>query len=99
MSSHQRKQRRLLPSFPSLPVKPTFEDTTKFAKLSQLALHTFTEPEADFLYLPLISPHSLQKCFKVSENKVFVIQRKSYLKLKELVRNVDRAEYYGIYLK
>jgi hypothetical protein len=89
-----------LPAFPPSPKVFSFENTANFAKLSQLALASITYFNRPFLHLPLISPHRLQPDrFGVSENKVFVIQRKSYAQLKALLKNVNTTKYSGIYLR
>jgi hypothetical protein len=87
-------------SFPSKPDVLTFKSVTKFAKLSQLALASITDLDRPYLHLPLISPHILQEeRFEVDEDKVFVIQRKSYVDLIGLLNHVDRAKYSGIFLR
>ncbi|KAJ2995810.1 hypothetical protein HDV02_000387 [Globomyces sp. JEL0801] len=103
----KRPHSEVEPEFPSLPIL-SFSAAQKFARKSQKALVSIqqglslvgaTFPGSSSIFLPLISPHQLQERFKVKENSVFVVIRKSYTLLKDDVFSLNPEEYCGIYVR
>ena len=75
------------------------ESCLEFAKKSQLAIPPISITLKS-VFLPLISPHSLQNRFNVDDDdSVFVIIRKSYFSLKNQVESLDLEEFSGIYIR
>jgi hypothetical protein len=98
--SKKRKVDKASPKFPSLPAL-SLEATMQFAVKSQEALRLLPtiSSELDSLFLPLISPHKLQRRFKVKENAVFVVMRTLYTELTNKVNSFDLEEFCGIYVR
>jgi hypothetical protein len=97
------------PEFPALPITLSLQAAIEFAGKSQVALdtlfpttttsNTISNTNQDSLFLPLISPHQLQSRFKVKDNSVFVMTRKSYSHLKREVDSFALEEFRGVYVR
>ena len=87
----QKKQKLSLP-FSSTPLPLTFEATAKFANSSQKVLKTI-DFNAPFLYLPRISPNNLSYRFKLDDNALFVVNRKSLDLVKSSIKELPQENY------
>jgi hypothetical protein len=87
--------------FPSLQTRPLFAHH-EFAAQSQAALISVgsISPTISSVFLPLISPHRLQRRFHVGvDDSVLVIMRTSYPILKKVVDNFNGKGYLGLHLR
>lgn len=100
----KRPHSEVEPEFPSIPIL-SFVAAQEFAGKSQEALLSVqqglsaTFPGSSSIFLPLISPHQLQQRFKVKENSVFVVVRKSYTLLKDDVLSLNLEDCCGLYVR
>ena len=100
-----RPNREVAPEFP-LPTGTSFAATKEFAEKTQEALLSVQQdlllagvafPGNTFLFLPLITPNSIQQRFQVGEDhSVYVIITKSYPLLKTEVESLNFYDYRGI---